>query len=390
MSWLVHHTRSEEYASEAERFYRQRENSRAAELYRLAAEAEIHALDNLDLSKARTLGITAVSAVSLYYKAQEFGLAKRMAHKWLATEFLPSFAIDELEDLLQVIRYEESRAKSGIQFIEGEVLISVSGGEIIYGAAPLELILDKVGKIKSIFYHTTEYLLGMELRKRGAPNELVKSQCDPWLFQAPAGSYQFEVRVRKPHDYQQLSFDGMEDLELRVEQITKKFLEIVRATTQDPKGELIEVIPQEDYRETFLKLTRELAPPISGKTFDQMEIKSSSDIDSHPVVLRPSTRETIKDVLRKSVMISEETPEHSMTQLKGTLRGLQLDKDWIEVDVDGRNERIYDAKDEIDDVIGPMVNRRVVVEVLNYSDRSTKSTDKKYSLRDIQLEEDVL
>lgn len=387
MSWLLHHTRSEEYASEAEKFHRQREINRAAGLYRLAADAETHALEDLDPSKTRTLGITAVSAVSLYYKAQEFSLAKRIAHRWLATEFLPPFAIDELEDLLQVIRYEESRAKSGIQFIEGEVLVSVSGGEIIYGAAPLDLILDKVGKIKNIFYRTTEYLLGMELRKNRAPSDLVKSQCDPWLFQAPAGSYQFEVRVRKPQDYKQLSFDGMEDLELRVEQITKKFLEIVRATTQDPEGELIEVVPQEDYRETFLKLTRELAPPVSGKTFDQMEIKSSSDIDSYPVVLRPDTRETIKNVLRKPVVVSEETPEHRITQLKGTLRGLQLDKDWIEVNINGENERIYDAKDEIDDVIGPMVNRQVVVEVLERSDRPT---DKKYSLRDIQLEEDLL
>jgi hypothetical protein len=202
MSWLVYHTRSEEYASEAEKFYRQRENVRAAELYRLAAEAENHALDNLDPGKTRTLGITAVSVVSLYYKAQEFALAKRIAHKWLATELLPPFAIDELEDLLQVIRYEESRVKSGIQFME-----------------------------------------------------------------------------------------------------------------------------------------------------------------------------------------SEEAPEHRVTQLKGTLRGLQLDQDWIEVNINGENERIYDAKDEIDDVIGPMVNRRVVVEVLERSDRSP---DRKYSLRDIQLEEDLL
>lgn len=265
MSWLVHHTRSEEYASQAEQFFRQREINRAGELYRLAAEAETHALNNLDVSKTRTIGITAVSAVSLYYKAQEFTLAKRIAHKWLSTEFLPPFAIDELEDLLQVIRYEESRVKSGIQFIEGEVLVSVSGGEILYGAAPLELILRKVEQVRSIFYRTTEFLLELPLRTRGVPSQDVKNQCDPWLFQAPAGSYQFEVRVRRPQDYKQLSLDGMADIELRVEQITKKFLEIVRATTQDPEGELIEVVPQEDYRETFLKLTRELAPPASGK-----------------------------------------------------------------------------------------------------------------------------
>ena len=147
MSWLAHHTRSEEYASQAEELYRRHEDGRSAELYRLAAEAEIAAIDDLDHNKARTLGITAVSAASLYFKAHEFSKAKKIAHQWLATDFIPSFAAQELEDLLQVIRYEESLAQSGIQFIEGEVLVSVRGGEILRGAAPLDLVLRKVDQI---------------------------------------------------------------------------------------------------------------------------------------------------------------------------------------------------------------------------------------------------
>ena len=115
MSWLVHHTRSEGYASQAEELRRRNEIDRAADLRRLAADAEVNALDNLNPSKIRTIGITAVSAVSLYFKAQEFAQAKKLAHKWLATDLLPAFAVEELEDLLQVIRFEESRVKSGIR-----------------------------------------------------------------------------------------------------------------------------------------------------------------------------------------------------------------------------------------------------------------------------------
>ncbi len=71
MNWAMHHTRSEEYASQAEVFNRQQEANRAAEFYRLAAEAEMNALESLALDKTRTIGITAVSAASLYYKAHE-------------------------------------------------------------------------------------------------------------------------------------------------------------------------------------------------------------------------------------------------------------------------------------------------------------------------------
>ena len=107
MSWLEHHTLSEKYASQAEELFRHQQIDRATELYCLAAETETKALEDLDPSKTRTLGITAVSATSLYCKAREFQQAKRIAYKWLATEFLPSFAVNELEGLLQVDRYKE-------------------------------------------------------------------------------------------------------------------------------------------------------------------------------------------------------------------------------------------------------------------------------------------
>jgi len=389
MSWLVHHTRSEGYASQAEELRRQLESDRAAELYRFAAEAEANALDNLDPSKTRTIGITAVSVVSLYFKAQEFWQARKLAHKWLATDLLPLFAVEELEDLLQVIRFEESRVKSGIQFIEGEVLVSVKGGEILYGAAPLDLVLRKVDQISKIFYRTTEMLLDLPLRKRGSPSQDVKKYCDPWLFQAVPGSYQFSVQVRRPQDHEQLSLPSMSAaaVELRVEQITKKFLDVIRAATQDPEGELVEVVPQEDYRKAFLKSAQDLAPPVTGKTFNQIEIKSSGDDEPRPVILLPETRSVIKEVLNKSEPKPPESPEYKVTSLNGTLRNLHLDDDWIEISINGRSQKIYDAVEEIDDRVGPMVNRRVVAEVL---ERSDKSVEKRYSLRDLQLEEDLL
>jgi hypothetical protein len=112
------------------------------------------------------------------------------------------------------------------------------------------------------------------------------------------------VRVRKAKDYNQLSFPGISDsdVELRVEQITRKFLEVIRAAARGSEGEreLTEAVPNEEYRGAFLKLTRELAPPLTGKSFNEVEIKSSSDIESRPVILVPNTREVIKSALKKS------------------------------------------------------------------------------------------
>ncbi|MCU0571351.1 MAG: hypothetical protein MUF49_32900 [Oculatellaceae cyanobacterium Prado106] len=103
MSWALYHSQSEHYASLAEEAVQQDENDRALDLYRLAAEAEGSALEILDPAKTRTLGITVVSAVSLWFKAQEFRQAERLAYQWLMTDLLPSFAVQQLQDLLLTI-----------------------------------------------------------------------------------------------------------------------------------------------------------------------------------------------------------------------------------------------------------------------------------------------
>lgn len=106
MSWLEHHTQSEQYASLAEIADRAGNSERSRELYHLAAECEVRALEVLDVTKTRTLGITVVSAVSLWFKAEEFGIAERLAYRWLATDLLPQFAVQELRELLQAIWQE--------------------------------------------------------------------------------------------------------------------------------------------------------------------------------------------------------------------------------------------------------------------------------------------
>jgi hypothetical protein len=107
MSWLKFHTQSEEYASQAEDLCHRQDSMGAIEFYRLAAAAEMQALDNIDTSKTRTLGITVVSAASLYFKAQDFSQTRKLATQWLQSNLLPSFAIRGLRDLLLVIYLDE-------------------------------------------------------------------------------------------------------------------------------------------------------------------------------------------------------------------------------------------------------------------------------------------
>jgi hypothetical protein len=370
----MYHTDSEKYASLAEAASRQHQPEKAVGLYRKAAEAEARALADLGASKQRTLGITTVSLASLWIKAREMRRAQEVAHRGLASEKLPPFAVDQLRTLLQSIWNEEIREKAGIKFVKGEVLVSVSGGAVVFGGAPLELIQLKVDEVGRLIFRTIELLLKKPLRRRGLPDQEIRDQFRPWLFQAPAGSYQFAVRIERP-----LQMSMFPELAPDVDEITHKFLDIMQASVDDPEGRLKDIVPSEEYRDTFLKLTRNLAP--TGKVFGRLEIRSGGEWEMNPIVLVPTARETINTTLRKGQSKQEEKEEQRV-QVKGLLRGLQLDNDWLDVDVSGQDQkpiRIFQASDVIDDLVGPMVNHRVVVDAVLKGNR--------YYFRDIQAEE---
>ncbi len=155
MTWLDHHIRSEHFASDAEIARRRGERDLASELYGSAARAESQALEELDTSKLRTYGIIAVSAVALHHKADLSDEAAILAHRILGSpEPLPNFARRQLDDLLETIKREQS----GISLAEAQLLVSISGGEVIRGGAPLDLILAKTQKMKNLLYRTTEHM----------------------------------------------------------------------------------------------------------------------------------------------------------------------------------------------------------------------------------------
>jgi hypothetical protein len=110
MSWLEHHSQSEQFASDAEILHRQGQLEAARCNYALAAEAEVKALEFIAPDENRTLGITAVSAVALLFKAREFLKAKQVAYRCLSTQTLPNFAVVQLEEILKEILVLEALA----------------------------------------------------------------------------------------------------------------------------------------------------------------------------------------------------------------------------------------------------------------------------------------
>jgi hypothetical protein len=62
-------------------------------------------------------------------------------------------------------------------------------------------------------------------------------------------------------------------------------------------------------------------------------------------------------------------------ELRGILRAVHLDKDWLDVVVDGVSVHVVGLQDAVDDVIGPMVNRAVIVRTVRVSRKKLKFVD---------------
>lgn len=365
MTWLEHHRESERLASDAEVAARGGRVESARDLYSRAAQAEVRAIEALDHSKSRTLGISAVSAAALCFKAAEYEQAESLAARWLAGP-VPSFAKEQLRLLLESVWAEQVRQQTPADFAPGQVLVSVRGGEVVHGGAPLDLITSKMKAVESIYHRTAEFLTGVTHRRRGQPSRQIQESCRPWLFQAAPGSYQFAVAVQGKQPQ-------MFDDPLSPDRIADCFLRILRAGIDDPDGRLHDVVPDPEYRSTFLKLTRNLAPRSDAAesiAFRVAESPGQVTLDSH-------AREDLTKTIRKlKADLSDQGNEET---LNGTLRAVHLDKDWLEVSVGSNQMRVVGVGEQVDDVIGPMVNKPVAVRVV--------SRDGKHEFLDIEQRE---
>jgi hypothetical protein len=152
MSWSSYHTESERLAIAAELSARNSDATRASELYRLAAESEARALAEVRPDQQRTLGITVVSAVALYYKGGAYETARNLAQQWLGKSSLPTFAIHQLKEIFsdQITQqlyedYELARKQAKAQYFLSLTVSVASTLTILVGVCLLLLGNSRIG-----------------------------------------------------------------------------------------------------------------------------------------------------------------------------------------------------------------------------------------------------
>lgn len=342
MTWLEHHQQSEKLASSADVARFKGERELATHLYGQAAEAEVRAIDALEPSKLRTLGITAVSAVALYYKATHFLTAEKTACRFLRLDNLPDFARRQIRDLLHAVWAEQRGASDVTEVPNNQVNVAMSGEDILMGVAPIGAVARCVGVVQSLLYRVAEFIRGVDHRPSGPPSPAIRAACCPSILHVSGANYQFAVTIE---DDQRELFDDKGPRE-----IVDTFIDILRAGADSPEEELPQIVKPHDYQNTFLRLTRELSPDQPH----QLSIWSPR----HPehISLDYKTRARTRKAMRNAT----KSPIGSQS-IEGVLRAVDLDRGKIVIRDQHAKYNVEGVDDTVDDVIGSMFNRQVVV-----------------------------
>lgn len=369
MSWREHHRRSEEIASEADIAMRSGNVRRAQELYQHAAAEERLAITALAPSKKRTFSISAVAITSLYFQGQLLDEAERAACEFFASDRISAWGQQELRTLLVSIHALKETDPIYAEEHPGMLSVSLRGGHIERGGAPASLISGIMKTLIDMLYRTVEHLDRRPYRRKSNVPADLRRRYQPWLTQLAPGSFRFGVGLHSPI---QTSF--LADDTRPAQQVSEELLNIVHGAANSSVQPINELIPAPDYRLKFLRLSRDLAPTERAQ-FERLALRDSAGY--RPATLSRKSRKEINRVIRMN--IEEAADDGSEADfITGTLRGLDLERDWIKVVHQGELITIKQAGEAIDDIIGSMVNNEVRVQVV-------KKQSGIYHFRDIEL-----
>ena len=345
------HATAQELSARAAAFLAGGRTQEAQNLFAEAAEHEAAAMAAVPTDRIRTRSVLAVSVASLLYKGARLDEAERAIFSYLALGDFEVWADTQLRELLQVVSDERLLMNTVARRYTGDnITVCLRGGEIGAGTGPLDLILEAATGFRSLLYRMAEWVGRYPLRHHGPPPKDLQDLVQARATEAAVGSYKLEIRLTEPAQPHLFERPRVQPAELSDRLFN--FLECLTAgTTKD----LEDVVPQSDYRKALLQLTRNIVP--GGRRLREVGIYRTKNDRLQSVYLTDALPSRIREVIPK-----EESPSEERLSYRGTLRALHLDRNWLELALeDGSHVTCDTVPDMLDDVVGPMVNRHVLV-----------------------------
>lgn len=325
--------------------------------YSRAAEAEREAFRLIPKGRPRTRGVTAISTVSLFRQAGARFDAVIAAHEFLALRDLPDWARADLEELVEDLQAETRAAREERTLGHSWFEWRLTGGKVGTGVAPIDVIARKIGQIESAAVRVYEMLAGLTLRRQGQPTPAVRDRLQLLMSQPAAGSFRFRLRFSVPAG--QTEMFAEETLRpVAPEAVSDRFFEVLEAVVEDDASRLASAVPEEEYREAFLRLVKAIVP--DGQSIEAIEVVRGEGERRQTTVLRPGSSKRIEERLR--ALRPPAPQQQGRVTIVDTLRGLHLNKRWIVLGAGDNERKVYVGKAMVlEDLIEGLVDHLVKV-----------------------------
>ncbi len=155
-------------------------------------------------------------------------------------------------------------------------------------------------------------IAGREVRTNTPAPEDVREAVDLLVTQPVAGSFTFGVRLTD-------SQLPLLDQEFDTSAVLSQTMAVLRATQSDDEDSLVELVPDEAYRNVLLRLVRNIAP--DGTEVGEIEIREIGT-SGPPTILTRTTRNRF----RRRSLAQTTKPRQIEDELRGVLRVIDLNR----------------------------------------------------------------
>ena len=354
---MERHDTAQKVALRAEQLDSAGQVAEAKLLYRDAAQLELEALQNTPSDKRKTFSIIGLSCLSLFYKADEPEAALQVSRLLLSErhKLLPYY-LARIEEAFDIFYSERYLSKSEHRFANRGMEIRLLGGEIGVGIAPADLFSEIVDAWQTIAVRVTEYLGNYKYRTRGFPSPELRRLLNPQIATLSPASLRFALVLGQ--DQSEL----FSNVELghripRPEEVIERTVAVVSTLSAGDLKGLKELVTSPDYRRIIAQLLRKAMP--SNRFAESYVSAIGPRAKEESVRLTPVKAKIFENALRQEI----EGPQASqLLKMRGRLRGLELNQEWIHVVDKNEVDHYFSSRGiAIDDVIGPLVNREVIV-----------------------------
>lgn len=347
--------RSEELAFAAERAYKFGDHERAFDLFAEAAELEGQVAREVPADQPRVRSVLGISAVALWIDARRYDEAIRTACELLASpEMLTDQGREDIQSLLE--RAFREKALSKVIGPLGDAVpleIKLDGGLVRRGIAPAALVRERQEVAMALVIRAAEWRARKPFRKAGAAAHDLLERVR--FYEAPAVPASYGVRLyvasSAPPELPGVASDLPSP-----QAAVAEFLAIAAAAREGPDA-LRAHLTQDAYVKSFMVGFRDLAPDgtsVATVTFSSPTWRA----ETTPLTFEPAHRRSLTTGL-----LSTQAPERRV-EIEGTLKvvNLRASRPFIGVETtDGDLSQFYIRRGELDDTIGPKLNRRVQV-----------------------------